>query len=184
MREKGGSGDEESQRRLEDAYKRERPRLLARLRKAGRTLEEAEDLLHDAYAETLERINLVAGIYNLPAWINALLSRRLIDSWRHDRARSASGEVEVAERTLEEIIAGAGLDPQDELVRESLADAVNDAMRVLPAPQREVLEAQVFGGKTFREIAEATGESIDTLMARKRYAVRNLSRALRHWIEE
>jgi DNA-directed RNA polymerase specialized sigma24 family protein len=46
------------------------------------------------------------------------------------------------------------------------------------------VEAEVFGGMTFREIAEATGESIDTLMARKRYALKNLSRALRLWIEE
>jgi DNA-directed RNA polymerase specialized sigma24 family protein len=46
------------------------------------------------------------------------------------------------------------------------------------------VEAQVFGGLTFREIAEATRESIDTLTARKRYAVRSLARALRHWIEE
>jgi DNA-directed RNA polymerase specialized sigma24 family protein len=63
-------------------------------------------------------------------------------------------------------------------------DALNDALRALPAAQRRVIEAQVFGGLTFREIAEATGESIDTLTARKRYALRNLSRALRHWIEE
>jgi hypothetical protein len=46
------------------------------------------------------------------------------------------------------------------------------------------VEAQVFGGMMFREMAAATGESIDTLTARKRYAVRSLSRALRHWIEE
>ena len=48
-----------------------------------------------------------------------------------------------------------------------------------------VVPCQVyFGGKTFREISEATGESIDTLTARKRYALRNLSRALKHWIDE
>jgi DNA-directed RNA polymerase specialized sigma24 family protein len=63
-------------------------------------------------------------------------------------------------------------------------DALNAALRVLPAAQRRVVEAQVFGGMTFREIAEKTGESIDTLTARKRYALRNLSRALRHWIDE
>jgi hypothetical protein len=40
----------------------------------------------------------------------------------------------------------------------------------------------VFGGKTFREIAAASGESIDTLTARKRYALRSLSHTLRHWI--
>jgi DNA-directed RNA polymerase specialized sigma24 family protein len=90
----------------------------------------------------------------------------------------------VAEDTLREIIAGTGLNPLDGFVRDCLVDALNDALHVLPASQRRVVEAQVFGGLTFREIAEATGESIDTLTARKRYALRSLSRALRHWIEE
>lgn len=170
--------------RLERAYRSERPRFLARLRAAGRTLEEAEDLVQDVYAETVERLPLVAGIRNLPAWINSLLTRRLIDAWRRDRVRAASGEVDVAEETLREIIAGTGLDPLDGFVRASLAEALDDALRALPPAQRRVVEAQVFGGMTFREIAEATGESIDTLTARKRYALRGLSRALRHWIEE
>ena len=174
----------ESYTRLEQAYTREKPRLLARLRAAGRTLEEAEDIIHDVYAETMERLHLVAGIANLPAWINALFTRRLIDAWRHDRVRAAAGETDVTEETLREIIAGAGFDPQDGYIRESLVDALNDALRVLPAAQRRVIEAQVFGGRSFREIAEATGESIDTLTARKRYALRNISRALRHWIDD
>ena len=177
-------GTSESHERLEKAYKSEKSRFLARLRAAGRTLEEAEDILHDVYAETVERLPLVAGIENLPAWLNSLLTRRLIDAWRHDRVRAASGETDVTEETLREIIAGVGLDPQDALVRESLMDALNDALRALPAAQRRVLEAQVFGGLTFRQIAEETGENIDTLMARKRYALQSLTRALRHWIED
>jgi RNA polymerase sigma factor (sigma-70 family) len=179
VREHGDSHD-----RLEKAYTSEKPRFLARLRAAGRTLEEAEDIVHDVYAETVERLHLVADIANLPAWINTLFTRRLIDAWRHERVRAASGETDVAEETLREIISGVGLDPQDGFIRDSLGDALNDALRVLPAAQRRVVEAQVFGGLTFRELAEATGESIDTLMARKRYALRNLTRSLRHWIEE
>jgi RNA polymerase sigma factor (sigma-70 family) len=170
--------------RLEQAYKSEKPRLLARLRATGRTLEEAEDLVHDVYAETLAHLPLLPDIRNLPAWINALFTRRLIDAWRHEKVRKASGEIDVAEETLREIIKGAGLDPLESYVRDCLVDALNDALRILPAAQRQVVEAQVFGGLTFREIAAATGESIDTLTARKRYALRNLSRALRHWIEE
>jgi RNA polymerase sigma factor (sigma-70 family) len=173
----------EERQRLEEAYKTVKPRFLARLRAAGRTLEEAEDLIHDAYAETMERLHLVSGIRNLPAWINSLIKRRLIDAWRHERVRASSGETDVTEETLREIIAGAGLDPLDGFVRSCLMDALNDALRLLPAAQRRVIEAQVFGGKTFREIAEATGESIDALTARKRYALRNLSRALRRWID-
>jgi RNA polymerase sigma factor (sigma-70 family) len=174
----------ESNRRLEETYTREKPRLLARLRAAGHTLEEAEDLAHDVYAEVLEHLPLVTTIRNLPAWINALATRRLIDAWRHDRVRANSGEVDAAEETLQEIIAGVGLDPQDAFVRRSLLEALNDALHALPPAQRKVVEAQVFGGLTFREIAAATGESIDTLTARKRYAIQNLSRALRDWIED
>lgn len=174
----------EARRRVEQAYRSEKPRFLARLRAAGRTLEEAEDLIHDVYAETMARLRLVPDIRNLPAWINSLFSRRLVDAWRHERVRVRSGETDVGEETLREIIAGTGLDPQDELVRDGLVDALNDALRALPPAQRQVVEAQVFGGLTFRELAEATGESIDTLTARKRYALRHLSRALEHWIEE
>lgn len=170
--------------RIDQAYQSERPRILARLRAVGRGLEDAEDLIHDVYAETLERLPLLAGIRNLPAWIQSLFTRRLIDAWRHDRVREAVGESDVTEETLEQIIAGAGLDPLDAFVREALLDALNDAIRALPVEQRRVIEAQVFGGQTFREISEATGVSIDTLTARKRYALQSLSRALRHWIQE
>lgn len=170
--------------RIDQAYQSQRPRLVARLRALGRGLEDAEDLVHDVYAETLERLPLVAGIRNLPAWIQSLFTRRLIDAWRHDRVKVAAGESDVTEETLEQIIAGAGLDPLDAFVREALLDALNDALKALPPQQRRVIEAQVFGGKTFREISEATGVGIDTLTARKRYALQSLSRALRHWIEE
>jgi RNA polymerase sigma factor (sigma-70 family) len=183
MKDETTDEETEAGRRLAEAYRSEKPRLLARLRAAGRSLEEAEDLVHDVYAEVMGDLALVAAIRNLPAWINSLFTRRVIDAWRHEKARAASGETDVAEETLEEIISGAGLDPQDAFVRESLVDALNDALHALPLGQRRVVEAQVFGGMTFREIAEATGENIDTLKARKLYALRNLSRALRHWIE-
>ena len=174
----------ESHRRLEQAYRSEKSRFMARLRAAGRSLEEAEDIVHDVYAETVERLHLIPDIRNLPAWINSLFTRRLIDAWRHDRVRAACGETDVGEETLQEIISGTGLDPQDCFVRESIEDALNDAIRLLPVDQRRVVEAQVFGGMSFRQISQATGESIDTLTARKRYALQKLSRALRHWIEE
>lgn len=169
--------------RLTQAYRSEKPRLLARVRAAGRGLEEAEDLVHDVYVETMERLPLVSSIRNLPAWITSLVTRRLIDLWRHQRVRQAAGERDVAEDTLEEIIAEAGWDPLDGYVRDCLVDALNDALKALPPEQRAVIEAQVFDGLTFREISEATGIGIDTLTARKRYALRTLGKALQHWIE-
>jgi chemotaxis protein CheX len=89
-KQKHSNGDS-SANCIEAAYRNQKPRLLARLRAAGRTLEEAEELVHDIYAETMERVSIGAVIANLPAWINSLLTRRLIDLWRHDRVRAAAG---------------------------------------------------------------------------------------------
>ena len=89
MEENRKSDSAESRRRVENAYRSEKPRLMARLRAAGRTLEEAEDLIHDVYAETMERWTLLADVRSLPAWINSLISRRMIDAWRHEKVRAA-----------------------------------------------------------------------------------------------
>ena len=183
MQQVRSADNDDARKRLEKAYTSEKPRLMARIRAAGKTLEEAEDLLHDAYAETMQRLPLFGTIRSLPAWLNSLIGRRIIDAWRHDRVRETSGETSVAEETLRETIAAAGFDPLDGFIRDNLLEALNSAIRALPAAQRSVIEAQVFGGKIFREISESTGESIDTLTARKRYALRNLSRALKHWID-
>lgn len=184
MKDQQEQNYQETQNRFEAAYESEKPKFLNRLRAAGRSLEEAEDMVHDLYAETMERLPILDEIRNFPAWLNSLFSKRIIDAWRHRQVKKAAGETQVAEETLVEIISETGLDPLDQYVRECLLDALNDALRLLPSDQKKVIEAQVFGGLTFREIAAQTGQSIDTLTARKRYAIRNLSVALRHWIED
>ena len=171
------------QERLSKAYETEKPHLAARIRAAGKTWEETEDLIHDVYTETWGKLDRLANIINLPAWLNSLVTHRLTDSWRHEKVRRNAGECDIAEETLREVIAGVGLDPLDSYVRECMLDALNQALKALPDKQRKVMEAQVFGGRTFSELSELTGENIDTLKARKRYAVKNLSRALKGWIE-
>lgn len=173
---------QDSHKRLSRAYETEKPMLMARMRSAGKSMEEAEDLLHDAYTETWGRLDRLVNIINLPAWLNSLVTKRLIDSWRHENVRKHVGETDVAEEMLREVISGAGLDPLDSYVRKCMIEALDAAMKALPAPQRKVVEAQVFGGKTFAELSKETGEDINRLKARKRYAVKNLSKALKHWI--
>lgn len=182
MNKKEHKYSQDSQKRLSRAYETEKPKLMARIRGAGKSLEEAEDLIHDVYIETWGRLDRLANIINLPAWLNTMVTRRLIDVWRHEKVRKVAGETDVAEETLREVIAGIGLDPLDAYVRRCMVEALDEALKSLPGDQRKVLEAQVFGGMTFFDLAEVTGESIDTLKARKRYAVKNLSRTLKHWI--
>ena len=49
--------------------------------------------------------------------------------------------------------------------------AIEQAMRALPAEQREVVHLKVFEGWTFQEIADVSAESINTVASRYRYAM-------------
>ena len=52
--------------------------------------------------------------------------------------------------------------------------ALERAIRALPVDQREVVHMHVFEGLTFREIAGQSGESINTVAGRYRYALARL----------
>jgi RNA polymerase sigma-70 factor, ECF subfamily len=62
----------------------------------------------------------------------------------------------------------AGRDRPDERL------AIERALRELPPDQREVVHLKVFEGMTFQEIADVTGESINTVASRYRYAIEKL----------
>ena len=49
-------------------------------------------------------------------------------------------------------------------------------MDSLPDSQREVIDMRFFRDMSFKEIAEATGVSINTALGRMRYAVLNMRR--------
>jgi RNA polymerase sigma-70 factor (ECF subfamily) len=52
--------------------------------------------------------------------------------------------------------------------------AIQAALLALPADQREVVHLKMFEGLTFQEIAELTGESINTIASRYRYALEKM----------
>lgn len=56
--------------------------------------------------------------------------------------------------------------------------AVEQALRALPPEQREVVHLHVYEGMTFQEVAGTTGESINTVAARYRYALEKMRKIL------
>jgi DNA-directed RNA polymerase specialized sigma24 family protein len=64
----------------------------------------------------------------------------------YERMRVVSGETNLAEETLREVVAGAGPNPLHGFARDCPVDVLSDAMHMLPPLQREVVEAQTFEG--------------------------------------
>jgi RNA polymerase sigma factor (sigma-70 family) len=68
--------------------------------------------------------------------------------------------------------------PDAEYARKILLEELNAALAELPDEQREVFMAHEFEGRSFKDMAEKTGISVNTLLARKHYAVLHLRKRL------
>jgi RNA polymerase sigma factor (sigma-70 family) len=74
--------------------------------------------------------------------------------------------------------------PEAAYARDLLLEEIDAALDELPEEQREVFVAHEFEGRSFRELAEASGVSVNTLLSRKHYAVLYLRRRLRTIYQE
>ena len=157
--------------RIDRAFREEGDRLLRFIRRRVAEPEAAEDILQDIFVQALRNLNALQVVDNLLAWLYTTARNRIIDWYRRGRRRAVPLEGREAEASLAELAAGSGLPLEREQVRGLVADALLEALAELPAAQREVFLLQAVEGRTFREISEATGVPLNTLLARKRYAV-------------
>jgi DNA-directed RNA polymerase specialized sigma24 family protein len=65
-----------------------------------------------------------------------------------------------------------------------LLDELELALDELPDEQREVFVAHELEGRSFKELSAESGVNINTLLARKRYAVLHLRERLQEIYEE
>ena len=65
---------------------------------------------------------------------------------------------------------------EDLLVTSQIHTDVRRIMEALPESQKEVINMRFYRNMSFKEIAEATGVSINTALGRMRYAILNMRR--------
>ena len=177
-------------REIAAAMLRERGRLLAFIRRRIDDVAEAEDILQDAFYELVAAERAGAAVEQIGAWLLRVARNRIVDRFRKKRPQllldAAVGADE--ERVLDELLPAADGTPETEAMRAVLFGEIEAALGELPREQREVFIAQELDGLTFRELAERSGESINTLLSRKRYAVLQLRERLQavydDWLSE
>src|SRR5687767_12667180 len=161
----------------EQTFLKEKDRLLSFIRNRVSTVEEAEDILQDVFYQFVAGFESIESLDRVTSWLFSVARNKIIDRYRRDAARPqradlgiSSGMEEDVPLTLQDILPDLGNTPEDSLLRDVIWDAIMEALDDLPSEQREIFIQNEMEEKSFREISESSGVSINTLLSRKRYA--------------
>lgn len=175
------------QERLSAAATAQGPRLRAFVRRQIGDLADAEDIVQEVFADLVAAFR-VTDIEQVAAWLFRAARNRIIDRFR-SRAREAA-VIDRNARPAEDAAAqsGAGVvadwlapvgdGPEAAYARALLIDELAAALDELPDEQREIFVAHELEGQSFRQLAAASGLSVNTLLGRKHAAVQYLRRRL------
>ena len=156
-------------------------RLFYFIRGRVNTDEDAEDILQDVWYQ-FSNVMETEPIEQTSAWLFRVARNRIIDRYRKRQTASLDQEMfaqgDDGEFSFREILLAGDSTPETEHLRNLFWQQLFTALDELPAEQREVFVWNELEDIPFQTIAERTGEKVNTLISRKRYAVLHLRKRL------
>jgi RNA polymerase sigma factor (sigma-70 family) len=178
----------EQDRQITEAVEQQRSRLRNFIRRRVADPGDVEDILQDVLFEFVEAYRLMKPIEQAGAWLFRVARNRIIDRFRKKQPERFEDLIPVSEDgepfSIEDLLPSPDAGPEAAYARSVLVEELETALDELPEEQREVFIEQEIEGRSFKELAEETGVSINTLLSRKRYAVLHLRRRLQSVYEE
>jgi RNA polymerase sigma factor (sigma-70 family) len=161
-------------------------KLFGFIRNRVGTNEDAEDILQDVWYQLSK---LDSGLpEQIGAWLYRVAQNKIIDKYRKKETDSLEDyefEDEEGEMNFREVLlADESGDLEMEYLKKLFWEELMVALSELPKAQSEVFVKNEIEDKKLQEIADETGESIKTVISRKRYAVIYLRDRLRSLYEE
>jgi RNA polymerase sigma factor (sigma-70 family) len=154
-------------------------RLMGFIRKRVSNEADAEDILQDVFYQF---IGNTKPIEQLTSWLFTVTRNKIIDRQRkqkpallEDIYSDADGEISF---DWTDLFFDEKNNPETDYLRNLFGEALYSALNELPQAQRDVFILNEIEGIPFKTIAEQSGETINTLLSRKRYAVLHLRERL------
>ena len=172
---------------LTATVQRERSRLMSFIRRRVRDRMDAEDILQDVLYSFVEALSLPTSIEHASAWLYQVARNRIVDRFRKRKEEllgDADGNYDAEDTRLDLALPAADAGPEAQYTRSALMQALQTALEELPPEQRDVFIAHELEGRSFRDMSIQANVSVNTLLARKRYAVIHLRSRLRAAYEE
>lgn len=140
----------------------------------------ADDIFQETFVKAITTIK--QGRYSengkFGAWLSRIAHNLIID---HFRQTAAENEVSVDASPESDLLNRKELcdsTVEDMIISGQVSEDIHTLVDALPDNQRDVLRMRYFGDMSFKEIAEATGVSINTALGRARYALINIRRMM------
>ena len=171
-------------RQIQEAVQEQRARLLAFIRRRVPDEADAEDILQDVFGELVESYRLLKPVEKVAAWLFRVARNRITDLYRRKRPTSLEAETmrytdnEEGSLLLADVLPAPDDAPENRLLRETIMEALAEALEELPKNQSDVFVWHELEGKSFKELVEETGVPLKTLISRKHYAVQHLRQRL------
>jgi RNA polymerase sigma factor (sigma-70 family) len=167
---------------------RERPKLWKFIRRRVLDQADAEDILQDVFHAFVEAYRFPESIEQASAWLYRVARNRIIDRFRRNQLQGESRPIDPVgdqgEYRLDLVLPSPDAGPEADYARSLLLTALQHALAALPDSQRSVFLAHELEGRSFRQMAAESGVAMNTLLARKRYAVLFLRERLRSVFDE
>lgn len=178
----------EQDRQISAIVVEERSRLRNFIRRRVPDPADVEDIVQEVFYELVEANRLLMPIDHVTAWLFRVARNRITDLFRKQKPKTFS-EAMVEDEDgevirIEDLLPSPAAGPEAHYVRHLLIEELQLALDELPTEQREVFVAHELEGRSFKELAAESGVNLNTLLARKRYAVLHLRERLKSIYDE
>lgn len=156
-------------------YDSHAPRLLGFLKALGAGHDSAEDLAQATWLKALDALPRYRARGRLRQWLFTIAHRQWLDHVRsawHVRRQDGAAPADALDR------ADPARGPAEAAATSEEQDRLMAAVHALPEVQRRTVLLRIDGELTFREIAEAMGCPLGTVLWRMKDAERRLAKAL------
>ena len=178
----------EQERQISEIVAEERSRLRNFIRRRVPDPSDAEDIVREVFYELVEANRLLMPIEHVTGWLFRVARNRITDLFRKKKPGTFSDAAIVDEDgealRIEDLLPSPDAGPEALYFRSVLLDELELAIDELPEEQREVFVAHELEGRSFKEMAAETGVNVNTLLSRKRYAMRHLRERLQDVYDE
>ena len=174
---------------ITNIFKKNKNKLLNYIKRNISSGISAEDILQDVFYSLIAGVQQAGMLENVSSWLFTATRNRITDIYRKKK-QTAFSDLELLTEDDEESLSLLDLLPSDqslpddELIKNIFWEEVESALDELPKNQREVFIMNEFENYSFEEISEILGVPLNTLLSRKRYAVKYLKTRLQNLNEE